>query len=91
MPVSVKSDSANSMALDLESKRHFPGAEGLENIRIGGRRTECACYFFVKTSGIDRWVRGRFKDLLCSRKVQSQPPSAQCHTINQYHTTKNRR
>jgi len=40
------------MALDLESSRHFPSAVALENTRIGGRHTECACYFVDKTSGI---------------------------------------
>jgi len=41
-----------SIALDLESSRHFPSAVALENTQIGGRHTECACYFVVKASGI---------------------------------------
>ena len=40
------------MPLTLESSRHVPSAVALENMRIGGRHTECACYFGVKTSGI---------------------------------------
>jgi len=41
------------MAVDLERSRHFPSAVALENRRIGGRHTECACYFHVKTSAIE--------------------------------------
>ncbi len=43
---------------DLESSRHFPSAEAFENTRIGGRHTECACYFVVNTIAIGRQPTG---------------------------------
>ena len=42
---SVERSGVSPIVLALESSRHFPSAEALENGRIGGRHTECACYF----------------------------------------------